>query len=141
MLVIDGPRTIASCLQASMPKQYLPLLGQPIAMYSMQTLCSMPEVGELVIVCDPSYQASAGSCLLGIWRCNLYHTEQFQLCYNAASWEAECCGCNTQEVFREFYDRLPEKPPLKFAQPGRERQDSVFNGFEVGPADCMSAVN
>ena len=47
-----------------MPKQYLPLLGQPIAMYSMQTLCSMPEVGELVIVCDPSYQANAtASCI------------------------------------------------------------------------------
>ena len=42
-----------------MPKQYLPLLGQPIAMYSLQTLCGMPEVGELVIVCDPSYQASS----------------------------------------------------------------------------------
>ena len=42
--------------QASMPKQYLPLLGQPIAMYSLQTLCSMAEVGEVVVVCDPSYQ-------------------------------------------------------------------------------------
>ncbi len=44
--------------QASMPKQYLPLLGQPIAMYSMQTLCSMPEIGEIVVVCDPSYQVN-----------------------------------------------------------------------------------
>ena len=55
-------------LQASMPKQYLPLLGQPIAMYSLQTLCSMAEVGEVVIVCDPSYQVicSTTQCLLAI---------------------------------------------------------------------------
>jgi 2-C-methyl-D-erythritol 4-phosphate cytidylyltransferase len=44
--------------QAAMPKQYLPLLGQPIAMYSMQTLCSMPEIGEIVVVCDRSYQVT-----------------------------------------------------------------------------------
>ena len=55
-------------LQASMPKQYLPLLGQPIAMYSLQTLCSMAEVGEVVIVCDPSYQVicSTMQCLLAL---------------------------------------------------------------------------
>lgn len=46
--------------------------------------------------------------------------------------------CKSQEVFQDFYDRLREKPPLKFAQPGAERQDSVFNGFEVGPVDCVS---
>ncbi|CAK0783769.1 hypothetical protein CVIRNUC_006969 [Coccomyxa viridis] len=81
---------------ASMPKQYLPLLGQPIAMYSLQTLCSMAEIGEVVIVCDPSYQ----------------------------------------EVFREYYRLLPEKPPLKFAEPGAERQDSVYNGFQVSSQDA-----
>ena len=49
-----------------MPKQYLPLLGQPIAMYSLQTLCSMAEIGEVVIVCDPSYQVicTTMQCLL-----------------------------------------------------------------------------
>lgn len=70
-------------LQASMPKQYLPLLGQPIAMYSLQTLCSMAEIGEVVIVCDPSYQVicSTTQCLLAVlfWhpcsvitKCTLY---------------------------------------------------------------------
>jgi 2-C-methyl-D-erythritol 4-phosphate cytidylyltransferase len=43
-------------LQALIPKQYLPMLGQPIAMYSLQTLAAMPEFGEVIIVCDPSYQ-------------------------------------------------------------------------------------
>ncbi|GJX89332.1 ribonuclease H-like domain-containing protein [Tanacetum coccineum] len=41
---------------ASMPKQYLPLLGQPIALYSFYTFSRMPEVKEIVVVCDPSYQ-------------------------------------------------------------------------------------
>ena len=50
-----------------------------------------------------------------------------------------------QEVFREYYRLLPEKPPLKFAEPGAERQDSVYNGFQVmcfmcnTYCDCRSA--
>ena len=60
MLQDTHPRVslLMPAVQASMPKQYLPLLGQPIAMYSMQTLCSMPEIGEIVVVCDPSYQVT-----------------------------------------------------------------------------------
>ncbi|KAL5789127.1 hypothetical protein ACOSQ2_004015 [Xanthoceras sorbifolium] len=41
---------------ASMPKQYLPLLGQPIALYSFYTFSRMTEVKEIVVVCDPSYK-------------------------------------------------------------------------------------
>nr|AEM42975.1 2-C-methyl-D-erythritol 4-phosphate cytidylyltransferase [Siraitia grosvenorii] len=41
---------------ASMPKQYLPLLGQPIAMYSLYTFSRLVEVKEIIVVCDPSYQ-------------------------------------------------------------------------------------
>ena len=36
-----------------------------------------------------------------------------------------------QEMFQEYYKLLPKKPPLKFAEPGAERQDSVYNGFQV----------
>ncbi|XP_044489664.1 2-C-methyl-D-erythritol 4-phosphate cytidylyltransferase, chloroplastic [Mangifera indica] len=43
-------------MAASMPKQYLPLLGQPIALYSFYTFSRLPEVKEIVVVCDPSYQ-------------------------------------------------------------------------------------
>lgn len=39
-----------------MPKQYLPLLGQPIALHSFHTFASMEEVKEIVVVCDPSYR-------------------------------------------------------------------------------------
>ncbi|GAB4847430.1 hypothetical protein Ancab_026487 [Ancistrocladus abbreviatus] len=41
---------------ASMPKQYLPLLGQPIALYSLYTFSRMIEVKEIIVVCDPSYE-------------------------------------------------------------------------------------
>lgn len=41
---------------ASMPKQYLPLLGEPIALYSFHTFSRMIEVAEIIVVCDPSYQ-------------------------------------------------------------------------------------
>ncbi|CAM6093150.1 unnamed protein product [Calypogeia fissa] len=41
---------------ANMPKQYLPLLGQPIALHSFHTFADMPEVLEIVVVCDPSYR-------------------------------------------------------------------------------------
>ncbi|KAL9681793.1 hypothetical protein QQ045_013581 [Rhodiola kirilowii] len=41
---------------ASMPKQYLPLLGQPIALYSFFTFSGMDQVKEIIVVCDPSYK-------------------------------------------------------------------------------------
>ncbi|KAF5444436.1 hypothetical protein F2P56_036911 [Juglans regia] len=41
---------------ASMPKQYLPLLGQPIALYSLYTFSRLIQVKEIIVVCDPSYK-------------------------------------------------------------------------------------
>ncbi|KAG6539235.1 hypothetical protein ZIOFF_004390 [Zingiber officinale] len=73
---------------ASMPKQYLPLLGQPIALYSFFTFSQMSEVKEIVVVCDPSYR----------------------------------------DVFEDASKDI--RVGIKFALPGKERQDSVFNGFQ-----------
>jgi len=73
---------------ASMPKQYLPLLGQPIALYSFHIFSLMSEVKEIVVVCDPSYR----------------------------------------DIFEEAWNSLTVY--LKFASPGKERQDSVFNGLQ-----------
>lgn len=42
---------------APIPKQYLELFGQPIATYSLQTFASMPEVGEVVVVCEDEYRS------------------------------------------------------------------------------------
>ncbi|XP_073143789.1 2-C-methyl-D-erythritol 4-phosphate cytidylyltransferase, chloroplastic-like isoform X2 [Henckelia pumila] len=74
---------------ASMPKQYLPLLGQPIALYSFYTFSKMLEVKEIVVVCDPSYQ----------------------------------------DIFEDAKENI--QVDLKFALPGKERQDSVYSGLEA----------
>ncbi|XP_040383775.1 2-C-methyl-D-erythritol 4-phosphate cytidylyltransferase, chloroplastic isoform X1 [Oryza brachyantha] len=73
---------------ASMPKQYLPLLGLPIALHSLKTFCQMKEVKEVVVVCDPGYK----------------------------------------DVFEDSIENV--QIPIKFALPGKERQDSVFNGLQ-----------
>ncbi|PIA42136.1 hypothetical protein AQUCO_02100180v1 [Aquilegia coerulea] len=74
---------------ASMPKQYLPLLGQPIALYSFYTFSRMMEVKEIIVVCDPSYK----------------------------------------DIFEDAREKIDVD--LKFALPGKERQDSVYNGFQA----------
>jgi 2-C-methyl-D-erythritol 4-phosphate cytidylyltransferase len=85
---------------ANMPKQYLPLRGEPIATYSLRLFASLPEVGEVIVVCDPSYREIFTSCALS---------------------------------------RALE---LKFALPGGERQDSVFNGLQaVSPSAQLVAVH
>nr|AJT35504.1 4-diphosphocytidyl-methylerythritol 2-phosphate synthase [Gentiana rigescens] len=73
---------------ASMPKQYLPLLGQPIALYSFYTFSRMAEVKEIVVVCDPSYR----------------------------------------DIFEDTIHKITVD--LKFALPGKERQDSVYSGLQ-----------
>lgn len=87
---------------ASIPKQYLELLGQPIATYSMRTFAAMPAIGELIVVCEPE------------WR----------------------------DVFETCYASLPRRPPLKFARPGKERQDSVHSGLaQVRTGAALVAVH
>lgn len=41
---------------AAIPKQYLKILGEPICTYSLRTFLAMPEVAEVVVVCDPSWR-------------------------------------------------------------------------------------
>lgn len=38
------------------PKQYLPLKGQPIVQYSFDLFLSLPEISEIVVVCKPQFQ-------------------------------------------------------------------------------------
>ncbi|PKI50270.1 hypothetical protein CRG98_029343 [Punica granatum] len=76
-------------MEASMPKQYLPLLGQPIALYSFYTFSLMGKVKEIIVVCDPSYK----------------------------------------DVFEDTKEKV--EVDIKFTLPGKERQDSVFNGLQA----------
>lgn len=43
-------------MQASIPKQYLKLKGEAIATYSLRMFAAMPQVGEVVIVCEPEWR-------------------------------------------------------------------------------------
>ena len=49
-----------------MPKQYMILRGQPIATHSLDVFAKMPEVAEIVVVCEPDYRC--WSCSAMIWR-------------------------------------------------------------------------
>jgi len=83
---------------ANMPKQYLPLLGTPIALYSLKKFAQMEEIGEIIVVCDPSY--------------------------------------------RDIFEGCAVPKPVKFALPGKERQDSVFNGLSaVRDGAALAAIH
>ena len=38
------------------PKQFLLLGGQPVALHSFNLFMEIPEIGEIIVVCDPAYQ-------------------------------------------------------------------------------------
>lgn len=42
---------------ASSPKQYLPLMGKPIALYSFECLLYSPLICEIIVVCEPTYES------------------------------------------------------------------------------------
>jgi 2-C-methyl-D-erythritol 4-phosphate cytidylyltransferase len=44
-------------MQAPLPKQFLRLAEKPIARYSFEVFMAMPEVFEIIIVCDPAYHS------------------------------------------------------------------------------------
>ncbi len=54
MILLAGG--VGKRMGAPVPKQYLPLCGAAIATYSLATFSEMPVVGEVVIVCDPSWR-------------------------------------------------------------------------------------
>ncbi|KAK8479366.1 hypothetical protein V6N11_027618 [Hibiscus sabdariffa] len=86
---------------ASMPKQYLPLLGQPIALYSLYTFSRMIEVKEIVVVCDPSYK-------------DIFEGD---------------IPFDMMIFVPETKDKI--NVDLKFTLPGKERQDSVYSGLQA----------
>ncbi len=76
-----------SRMNASCPKQYLLLKNKPIVLHSLEVFLNMPEINEVVIVCDPAYQSHFSNQSLG--------------------------------------------KHIKFALPGKRRQDSVYNGLQI----------
>lgn len=81
-------------MKSSVPKQFLPLLGKPVFLRSLDVFRSMEGiVTNIIIVLDESYR-------------------------------------------EEFNHILAEDPRICWADPGIERQDSVFNGLHVMPDTC-----
>lgn len=62
-LAAGAPRQTAHLppLQASIPKQYLELQGQPIATYSLRTFAAMPAIREVVVVCEPEWRCACSA--------------------------------------------------------------------------------
>lgn len=44
---------IGTRMQTATPKQYIQLKEKPIALYSFELFMAMPEISEIVVVCDP----------------------------------------------------------------------------------------
>lgn len=95
----------------------------------------MPEVKEIIVVCDPSYQdIFEGVNILSMflhqslnWRSNPIQ-KCFLYPHNALSCYLFC------KIIRYLFllDSKDDIPvDLKFALPGKERQDSVYSGLEV----------
>lgn len=74
-----------SRMKSSIPKQYLMLREKPIVSYCYELLLTLPNLKEMIVVCENEYQF--------------------------------------------FFDN-PTHIPLKFALPGKRRQDSVYNGLQ-----------
>lgn len=81
-------------MKAAMPKQFLPLLGKPVFLRSLDVFQGMKQiVSSIVIVLD--------------------------------------------ESFRDEYQHIVDADRrIRWADPGKERQDSVFNGLSRVPDSC-----
>ena len=133
--------------QAPIPKQYLEIMGQPIALYSLRTFDTMPEVGEIIVVCEPEYRHASvptsqctgnGLCGTGYQASPdaLPHfiPSQHEISGVLAAVQVQFVSC--RQLFTDAH--AGAAAPLRFAAPGRERQDSVFNGFQV---QCVLSID
>ncbi len=48
---------IGTRMKADIPKQYLLIHNKPLALYSFELFLSLPEVEEIVVVCDQEYES------------------------------------------------------------------------------------
>lgn len=79
-------------MKSAVPKQFLPLLGKPVFLHSLDLFLSMTDAKYIVIILDESY--------------------------------------------RDEYKLYTSDKRIRWADPGKERQDSVYNGVSALPDDC-----
>jgi 2-C-methyl-D-erythritol 4-phosphate cytidylyltransferase len=87
--------------------------------HSLKTFCQLKEVKEVVVVCDPDYRDVFEGC-------KIVHTHSIFLGLATHLSEVVKKSSSTSTGSIETL-----QIPLKFACPGKERQDSVFNGLQV----------
>lgn len=78
-------------MKSAMPKQFLPLLGRPVFLRSLDVFTAIKEVSSIVIVLDESFRA-------------------------------------------EYEGIVAKDPRIRWADPGTERQDSVYNALQRVPS-------
>lgn len=47
---------VGSRMNQPIPKQYIPICGKPLALFSFETFLSMTEIQDIVVVCDVNYE-------------------------------------------------------------------------------------
>ncbi|MBS4167900.1 2-C-methyl-D-erythritol 4-phosphate cytidylyltransferase [Parachlamydia sp. AcF125] len=55
VILLAGGR--GSRMRQAMPKQFLPLAGKPLVFFSLECFMALPEILEIVVVCDPVYHS------------------------------------------------------------------------------------
>ena len=106
---------------ASIPKQYLELCGRPIVAWSLRLFASMPEVKDVVVVCEPEYK-------------DLISKHWLEARERAASAKGDGEAGHPPSA--------AATPELKWAAPGAERQDSVQSGLSrIDPSTRLVAVH
>lgn len=93
---------------------------------SFYTFSKMPEVKEIVVVCDPSYRDifEGQNMFLTKYLKTITHSNKYWIMYTEN-------GLFAISFFVMLDSKDNIQVDLKFALPGKERQDSVYNGLEV----------
>lgn len=81
-----------SRMNSNLPKQYMALMNKPVVRHSLDLFLTLPEVHEIIAVCDPAYKPIF-----------------------------EVANLNSK---------------IRFAKPGRRRQDSLYNGLQMIAAEA-----
>lgn len=99
----------------------------------------MPEVKEIVVVCDPSYEdIFEGMKIITLWiqihrnstyALTMHLSYSFTVINKLSCWVVR--GNNTTLFFCFSDSKEKIQVDLKFALPGKERQDSVYSGLQV----------
>ena len=112
-------------MQSITPKQFLKLGEKPIVLHSFELFLDMPEIDEIVVVCPPAFR-------------ELFNLETAVM--KAAPLEGNNDSKDYVSLSSPPVSRLKvssEKKTIKFALPGKRRQDSAYNGLKASENELI----